>query len=61
MAMMEITEAPISPERAVMSASTRGSGCVVTYVLAHALGAGAVVAGRDLEGVGETLLEAGQL
>jgi hypothetical protein len=28
-------------------------------VLAHALGAGAVIAGRDLEGVGETLKEAG--
>jgi len=30
--MIEITEAPISPERVVASASTHGSGCVVTYV-----------------------------
>jgi len=37
------------------------SECSQSGVLAHALGAGAVVAGRDLEGVGETLKEAGQL
>jgi len=30
--MIEITEAPISPERVVAAASTHGSGCVVTYV-----------------------------
>jgi len=35
--------------------------CTQSGVLAHALGAGAVVAGRELEGVGETLMEAGQL
>jgi glycosyltransferase involved in cell wall biosynthesis len=35
--------------------------CTQSGVLAHALGAGAVVAGRDLEGVGETLKEAGEL
>jgi hypothetical protein len=35
--------------------------CTQSGVLAHALGAGAVIAGRDLEGVGETLKEAGQL
>jgi len=35
--------------------------CTQSGVLAHALGAGAVVAGRDLEGVGETLKEAGGL
>ena len=34
--------------------------CTQSGVLAHALGAGAVVAGRDLEGVGETLKEAGE-
>jgi len=37
------------------------SDCTQSGVLAHALGAGAIVAGRDLEGVGETLKEAGQL
>jgi hypothetical protein len=37
------------------------SNCTQSGVLAHALGAGAVVAGRDLEGVGETLKEAGGL
>jgi hypothetical protein len=37
------------------------SNCTQSGVLAHALGAGAVVAGRDLEGVGETLKEAGEL
>lgn len=35
--------------------------CTQSGVLAHALGAGAVVAGRDLEGFGETLEEAGGL
>jgi glycosyltransferase involved in cell wall biosynthesis len=35
--------------------------CTQSGVLAHALGAGAIVAGRDLEGVGETLKEAGGL
>lgn len=35
--------------------------CTQSGVLAHALGAGAVVAGRDLEGVGETLREAGAI
>lgn len=34
--------------------------CTQSGVVAHALGAGAIVAGRDLEGVGETLREAGQ-
>jgi hypothetical protein len=34
--------------------------CTQSGVLAHALGAGAFVVGRDLEGVGETLREAGQ-
>jgi len=37
------------------------SECTQSGVLAHALGAGAVVAGRELEGVGETLREAGQI
>ena len=37
------------------------SQCTQSGVLAHALGAGAVIAGRDIEGVGETLKEAGQL
>ena len=37
------------------------SECSQSGVMAHALGTGAVVAGRDLEGVGETLKEAGQL
>lgn len=37
------------------------SNCTQSGVLGHALGAGAVVAGRDLEGVGETLKEAGEL
>ena len=35
--------------------------CTQSGILAHALGAGAVIAGRDLEGVGETLKEAGEL
>jgi hypothetical protein len=35
--------------------------CTQSGVLAHALGAGAIIAGRDLEGVGETLKRAGQL
>lgn len=35
--------------------------CTQSGVLAHALGAGAIIAGRDFEGVGETLKEAGQL
>ncbi len=35
--------------------------CTQSGVIAHALGAGAIVAGRDLEGVGETLKEAGQI
>ena len=35
--------------------------CTQSGLLAHALGAGAIVAGRDLEGVGETLREARQL
>jgi hypothetical protein len=34
--------------------------CTQSGVLAHALGAGATIAGRDLEGVGETLRESGQ-
>jgi len=37
------------------------SECTQSGVLAHALGAGAIVAGRDLEGVGETLKDAGEL
>jgi len=37
------------------------SQCTQSGVLAHALGAGAVIVGRDIEGVGETLKEAGQL
>lgn len=36
-------------------------GCTQSGMLAHALGAGAIIAGRDLEGVGETLKEAGAL
>jgi len=35
--------------------------CSQSGILAHALGAGAIIAGRDLEGVGETLKEAGAL
>jgi len=35
--------------------------CTQSGVLAHALGAGAIIAGRDLEGVGETLKEAGEI
>jgi hypothetical protein len=35
--------------------------CTQSGVLAHALGAGSIVAGRDLEGVGETLKDAGAL
>jgi hypothetical protein len=37
------------------------SDCTQSGILSHALGAGAIVAGRDLEGVGETLKEAGGL
>ncbi len=37
------------------------SQCTQSGVLAHALGAGAVIVGRELEGVGEMLKEAGQL
>jgi glycosyltransferase involved in cell wall biosynthesis len=33
--------------------------CTQSGVLAHALGAGAVIASRDIEGVGETLKDAG--
>lgn len=35
--------------------------CSQSGILAHALGAGAIIAGRNLEGVGETLQEAGAL
>ncbi len=35
--------------------------CTQSGVLAHALGAGAVIAGRDIEGVGETLKDAGAI
>ncbi len=35
--------------------------CTQSGVLAHALGAGAIIAGRDLEGVGETLRDAGEM
>ena len=35
--------------------------CTQSGIMAHALGAGAVVAARDMEGVGETLKEAGQV
>ena len=35
--------------------------CTQSGILAHALGVGAIFAGRDLEGVGETLKEAGEL
>lgn len=35
--------------------------CTQSGVLSHAFGAGALIAGRDLEGVGETLREAGAL
>jgi len=35
--------------------------CTQSGILAHALGAGAVIAGRDLEGVGETLKDAGEI
>lgn len=35
--------------------------CTQSGVLAHALGTGTIVAGRDLEGVGETLKDAGEL
>jgi hypothetical protein len=35
--------------------------CTQSGALSHALGAGALTAGRDLEGVGETLREAGQI
>lgn len=37
------------------------SECTQSGVLSHALGTGAIIAGRDLEGVGETLKEAGEL
>jgi len=37
------------------------SECTQSGVLSHALGAGATIAGRDLEGVGETLKDAGEL
>lgn len=36
-------------------------GCTQSGMLAHALGTGAIIAGRDLEGVGEILKEAGAL
>jgi hypothetical protein len=35
--------------------------CTQSGVLSHALGAGAVIAGRDLEGVGEALKDAGAM
>ncbi len=35
--------------------------CTQSGILSHAFGAGALIAGRDLEGVGETLREAGAL
>ena len=35
------------------------SDCTQSGIMAHALGAGATIAGRDMEGVGETLKEAG--
>ncbi|HEY40730.1 MAG TPA: hypothetical protein G4O18_02600 [Dehalococcoidia bacterium] len=35
--------------------------CTQSGVLSHALGAGAIIAGRDLEGVGETLKDAGAM
>ena len=35
--------------------------CTQSGILAHALGAGAIIAGRDLEGVGETLRGAGEI
>ena len=35
--------------------------CTQSGILSHAFGAGAFIAGRDLEGVGETLREAGAL
>jgi hypothetical protein len=35
--------------------------CSQSGVLAHALGAGAIIAGRDLEGVGEMLKDAGSM
>jgi glycosyltransferase involved in cell wall biosynthesis len=35
--------------------------CTQSGVLTHALGAGAIIAGRDLEGVGETLKDAGEM
>ena len=35
--------------------------CTQSGVLSHAFGAGAVIAGRDLEGVGETLKDAGAM
>ncbi len=37
------------------------SQCTQSGVVAHALGTGAIVAGRDMEGIGETLKEAGEL
>lgn len=35
--------------------------CTQSGVLTHAIGAGAIIAGRDLEGVGETLKDAGAM
>jgi glycosyltransferase involved in cell wall biosynthesis len=35
--------------------------CTQSGVISHALGTGAIIAGRDLEGVGETLKNAGEL
>jgi len=35
--------------------------CTQSGVLTHALGTGAIIAGRDLEGVGETLKDAGSM
>ena len=35
--------------------------CMQSGILSHALGAGALITGRDLEGAGETLKESGEL
>jgi len=35
--------------------------CTQSGVISHVLGSGAIIAGRDLEGVGETLKDAGQI
>jgi len=35
--------------------------CTQSGILAHALGVGAIIAGRDMEGVGETLKDAGEI